>query len=56
MAFDLATMDLTRSHERPLSPDKYITIVMFQSAEFRSLNFPLISHANTNAIRSLSTT
>jgi hypothetical protein len=31
MAFDLATMDLTRSHEQSLSPDKDITIVMFQS-------------------------
>ena len=30
MAFDLATMDLARSHEQPPFHDKDITIVMFQ--------------------------
>jgi hypothetical protein len=39
MAFDLATMDLTRSHEQSLSPDKDITIVMFQSAPVPIVEF-----------------
>ena len=30
MAFDLATMDLARSHEQPPFHDKDITIAMFQ--------------------------
>jgi hypothetical protein len=58
MAFDVATIDLSRAHQ-PLFHGKDITIVMFQSLMFRSLNFTPISHATRmrfDRLRQLDTT
>jgi hypothetical protein len=51
MKLDLATMDLARSLEQPAFHDSGVASSV--TMMFRSLNFPPISHANTDAICSL---